>query len=63
MKGGNCILNVIIHFPKTSSGKQELQNKVANVHVEGAKNYIQQLPCPKEQKVELFEALKQASNE
>lgn len=50
-------MNVIIHYPKTKQGIEELERKVASVHVEAVRSYIKQLPCPKEQKLELLEAI------
>ena len=51
-------MNVIIHYPKTKQGIEELERKVASVHIEAVKSYIKQLPCPKEQKVKLIDAVK-----
>lgn len=50
-------MNVIIHYPKTKRGIEELERKVASVHIEAVKSYIKQLPCPKEQKVALLKAV------
>ena len=52
-------MNVIIHYPKTKQGIEELERKVASVHVEAVKSYIKQLPCPKEQKLELLKAVQE----
>lgn len=52
-------MNVIIHYPKTKQGIEELERKVASVHVEAVRNYIKQLPCPKEQKLELLESIRE----
>mgnify|MGYP006943517985 CR=1 FL=1 len=49
---------MIIHYPKTKQGIEELERKVASVHIEAVKSYIKQLPCPKEQKVKLIDAVK-----
>lgn len=50
-------MNVIIHYPKTKQGIEELERKVASVHVEAVRSYIKQLPCPKEQKLKLLNAI------
>ena len=55
-------MNVIIHYPKTKQGIEELERKVASVHVEAIRNYIKQLPCPKEQKLELLNAIQKEKN-
>lgn len=51
-------MNVIIHYPKTKQGIEELERKVASVHIEAVKSYIKQLPCPKEQKLKLIDAVR-----
>ena len=56
-------MNVIIHYPKTKQGIEELERKVASVHVEAVRNYIKQLPCPKEQKLELLESIREGQDD
>ena len=48
-------MNVIVYYPKTEQGAQGLVKRVARVHAEA--RYIEKLPCPKEQKEALFEAI------
>ena len=48
---------MIIHYPKTKQGIEELERKVASVHIEAVKSYIKQLPCPKEQKLALLKSV------
>ena len=50
---------MIINYPKTKHGIEELECKVASVHIEAVKSYIKQLPCPKDQKVALLKAVKE----
>ncbi|MBC8543217.1 MAG: hypothetical protein ACLR23_29680 [Clostridia bacterium] len=50
-------MNVIIHYPKIKQGIEELERKVASVHVEAVRSYIKQLPCPKEQKLVLLKSV------
>lgn len=42
---------------------QELQKKVASVHTQAVKDYIKQLSCPREQKIELIENIKNTIQE
>lgn len=46
-------VNVIIHYPKTDAGRRELEKRVATVHADAAKEYIEALPCPAAQKIAL----------
>jgi len=49
-----------MHYPTTTSGKNELSKKVAAVHTEAILNKLRSTPCPKEQKLELIANIKQA---
>lgn len=46
-------VNVIIHCPKSDAGRRELERRVATVHADAAKEYIEALPCPAAQKMAL----------
>lgn len=56
-------MNVIFYYPKTQKEIQELQKKVASVHIQAVKDYIKQLPCPREQKLELIQSIKNTIQE
>lgn len=50
-------INVIMHYPETEEGKQELARRVASVHADFTIQYIQNLKCPTEQKIQLLDAV------
>ena len=50
-------INVIVHYPKTEQGKRELAKQVAGVHADMVNQYIKNLNCPSDQKVELLDAV------
>lgn len=50
-------MKIIMHYPETEQGMNELKNTVATVHAESVKKYIKNLSCPKEQKIELCNAV------
>ena len=48
---------MIVHYPKTEAGKQELARRVATVHTESVIAKINRLNCPTKQKLELVDAV------
>lgn len=50
-------MKVIIHPPTTPEGLLDLQKKVAVVHAKAVLKYIEKLPCPKEQKMQLVSSI------
>lgn len=46
-------MEVFMHYPKTTKGKQDLQQKITAVHAGAVLNYITKLDCPLEQKRKL----------
>lgn len=52
-------MKVIMHYPKTEQSRQKLQKKIASVHAEAVEQYLVKLPCPKEQKQDLINKIKQ----
>ena len=50
-------INVVVHYPKTEAGKRELAERVADVHADMVNQYIKNLNCPSDQKVELLDAV------
>lgn len=53
-------MNIILHFPKTEKGAQELQKRVAEVHAEAVSHYLQTVTYTQEQKKALIEKAKKA---
>lgn len=51
-------MNVIIHYPKNPKNLSSLYKKAAVVHADAILQYIRQIPCSKEQKLEIIEKLK-----
>lgn len=50
-------MNIIVNYPKTEQGMKELEKRAALAHSMITKNYIKNLSCPVEQKVQLINAL------
>ena len=50
-------IKVIVHYPKTEEGKQELARRVADVHADFVISSINKLNCPIKQKLELLQAV------
>ena len=49
-------INIIVHYPKSDAGRHELEARVATVHADAAKAYIDNQQCPAAQKVVLAES-------
>lgn len=47
-------MNVFIHYPKTNEDMKILNIKIAKIHIEAIKEQINELECPKSQKVDLL---------
>lgn len=50
-------IQVIVHYPKTEEGKQNLAKRVAEVHADFVTTTINKLSCPTKQKLELLQAV------
>ncbi len=50
-------VNVIVYYPKTEEGKDELARRVADVHASTVTQRIKSLNCPERQKLELLDAV------
>ena len=48
---------MIVHYPKTEAGKEELARRDATVHAESVIAKINRLNCPTKQKLELVDAV------
>ena len=50
-------INLIVHYPKTDAGREELAKRVAEVHASAVTHRIKALTCPTSQKLELLDAI------
>lgn len=50
-------INVIVYYPKTEAGQQELRRRVANVHADAVAHTLKHLECPTWQKIALLDAV------
>ena len=50
-------INVIVYYPKTEEGREELSRRVALVHADAVNRRLKELTCPKKQKLELLDAV------
>lgn len=55
--GTSAPIQVIVHYPKTEDGKQELARRVSEVHADFVISTINKLNCSKTQKLELLQAV------
>ena len=50
-------INVIVYYPKTEEGKEELARRVSDVHAAAVNQRLKALHCPTQQKQELLDAV------
>ena len=50
-------INLIVYYPKTKDGQLELAKRVSDVHASAVIRRINDLNCPKEQKLALLDAV------
>ena len=50
-------VNLIVYYPKSDEGCQELAKRVAQVHADTVLTHIRQLSCPASQKTQLLNAV------
>ena len=50
-------VKVIVYYPKTETGKQELAKRVADVHAASVIQRLKALNCPTTQKQELLDSI------
>ena len=50
-------VNVIVHYPKTETGKEALAKRVADVHATAVIQRLKKLNCPTHQKQALLDAV------
>ena len=50
-------IHVIVHYPKTEAGKEELARRVSDVHATAVNQRLKSLNCPTSQKLALLDAV------
>ena len=50
-------INLIVYYPKTEEGKEDLARRVSDVHAAAVNQRLKSLNCPTIQKLELLEAV------
>lgn len=50
-------MNIIMHYPTSDAGRQELAKRVAQIHADAVTMRIKHLNCPHAQKMQLLDAL------
>ena len=50
-------INLIVYYPKTAEGREELAKRVSDVHASAVTQRIKSLNCPTSQKLELLDAV------
>lgn len=67
--GGVCCIktsapiNMIVYFPKTEEGRQELAQRTAELHADAVNFRLKRLGCPTEQKLKLLDAVIRTAKE
>ena len=56
-------IQIIVHYPQTETGRQELARRVASVHADAVNRKLQKLTCPTHQKRQLLDAVIQSARE
>ena len=55
--GKKTTIKLVLHFPQTESDRQELANRVAQIHADSILERIKSLDCPREQKLQLLDTI------
>ena len=50
-------VNVIIYYPKSEKGKDDLARYVSDVHASAVNQHLKLLDCPTQQKLNLLDAV------
>jgi len=50
-------VNLILYYPKTEEGKEELARRLSDVHAASVNQRLKLLNCPTNQKLELLDAV------
>lgn len=54
-------MNILMHFPQSKADLDTLPARISEIHAEAAIHHLDQLTCPREQKLELLIAILQAN--
>ena len=54
-------INLIVYYPKTEEGQEDLARRVADVHANSVTQRLKSLNCPTQQKQELLDAVIQTA--
>lgn len=57
---GGIYIEVIVYFPNSKQGQEELAKRVATVHAQMVHAYISRLECPTEQMDALLDAIQKS---
>lgn len=50
-------INLIVYYPKTKEGQEELARRVSDVHAAAVNQRLKSLNCPTNQKLKLLDAV------
>ncbi len=56
-------INLIVYYPKTEEGQEELARRVSDVHAAAVNQRLKSLNCPTNQKLELLDAIIETARE
>lgn len=56
-------INLIVYYPKTEEGTEELARRVSDVHAAAVNKRLKSLNCPTNQKMDLLDAILKKSKE
>ena len=54
-------MKVMVHYPTAKKDISALQQKTAKIHAQAVASYLQNLNCPKEQKLRLLNDIKSST--
>ena len=60
---GDSEMTVIVHCSNDPQKQKEIDQRIAKIHAEFVLGYIEKLNCPKEQKLQLIDAIVQRMND
>ena len=50
-------MKIIVHYPTTADKIDELEKSVADIHAQAVARYMENLSCPKKQKIKIVDQL------
>ena len=56
-------IHLMVHYPKTAAGREELSKRAADVHASAVTQRIKSLNCPTSQKLALLDAVIETAKE